>query len=348
MNPQERLEKEREFLKKNRGGKYLGLRVKTIDEFNENFLGLRGLNLLAAAPNVGKTALTIQMAMEVLSIQEDTCLGYFSLEMSEEQIFRRMLLNLSGLNFRSFVFGSSHHPSLFNKGNETFFTKQELESIEEAEKTLLNFGNRLQIIDQSTCSSIDTKTVINYMEKLKSKTGSKRAIVIIDYLQVWPVNPNLRFPSENEADKWRIGEMGKIRDAMRNDPVIVISEARKPSGKDDIWGGDLSDVMGAARGTYTPDVVMLLSQLKPKVLNEVWKKNNMPKVELEESLERTEDKEGLAIKHALSKNGISICKFEVPKVRDGMQKFSILLEFHFHKNRFKNLNWESLKETIDL
>ena len=335
-----------DMLDKHRGNKYLGLKVKTIEEFNEKLLGLRKLNLLAAAPNVGKTALTIQLSLEVLLEQPEACLAYFSLEMSSLEIFTRMNLHLSELNFHTLVFGSQ---KIGNSNNpEAFFTKDEYKKIINSNNTLKQIGNRIQIIDQSICPFIDARNVINYVENLKSKTKCSRAIIIIDYLQVWPFNPNLRFPSENEADKWRIGEMKKIKDAMNEDPVIVISEARKPSGKDDLWGGDLSDVMGSARGTYTPDVVMLLSQIRPKALAKIWDKNHMPKnLDLPEEIEGSEEeKPGLAIKYFLAMQGISLCKLEIPKARDGMHKFSILLEFHFHKNTFKKINWAELGELI--
>lgn len=346
VDTSERINREEKFLEKHRGQKYLGLRVKTIEEFNEKFLGLRGLMLLAAAPNVGKTALTVQTAIEVLATEKDACLAFISLEMSEEQIFRRMLLNLSELNFRSFVFGSQSQQIIDNDGVRAFFELDELKKIKEAENVLKGFKSRLQIIDKQTCPFIDARTVINYVETLKQKTQCSRAIVVIDYLQVWPVSTNIRLP-ENEADKWRIGEMKKIQDALNDDPVIIISEARKPSGKDDLWGGDLSDVMGSARGTYTPDVVMLLSKLKPKSLSSIWEKNNLPKVKIEEGIECADmDKNGLAIENFLEKRGITICKLEIPKARDGMQKFSKLLEFHFQKNIFRNVNWENIKNII--
>ncbi len=332
-----------ELLQKYRGEKYLGLRVKSIEEFNEHLLGLRKLNLLAAAPNVGKTALTIQLGLEALLMEENACLAYFSLEMTSLEIFTRINLYLSELNFRTFMFGSQQQSR--EKNPDAYFTSEEQKKIKNSYETLKRIGDRIQIIDTSTCPFIDAKSVINYVNALKEKTQCTRAIVIIDYLQVWPINPSIRFPSENEADKWRIGEMKKIRDSMGEDPVIVISEARKPSGKDDTWGGDLSDVMGSARGTYTPDIVMLLSQLKPKALAKFWTKNNMPKIEFEEEIECSEDeKAGLAIKNYLSKLGICICKLEVPKARDGMQKFSIMLEYHFQRNLFRKVNWESLKK----
>lgn len=105
LSVRDRLRFEDDFLKSHRGCRYLGLKVKTIDEFNENFLGLRELILLAAAPNVGKTALAVQLAIETLLTEEDCCLAFFSLEMPASTIFRRMILSLSKINFRRYVFG---------------------------------------------------------------------------------------------------------------------------------------------------------------------------------------------------------------------------------------------------
>ena len=84
-------------------------------------------------------------------------------------------------------------------------------------------------------------------------------------------------------------------------------------------------------------------------MSAIWEKNDLPKVKSEEGAECAEnDKNGLAIKNLLARHGIAICKLEVPKARDGMQKFSTLLEFHFHKNIFKNVNWESIKNIIKI
>jgi replicative DNA helicase len=350
VSPEERLKNEEEFLKKYRGQKYLGLRVKTIQEFNEKFLGLRGLILLAAAPNVGKTALTIQIALEVLASEEDASLVYISLEMSEEQIFRRMLLNLSGLNFNSFVFGSQKH-EIDIENRDAFFTKEELNQIKQAENTLKSFGDRLQIIDQSTCPYIDSRIIINHIESIKQRTNNSRIIVIIDYLQVWPTptNPSIRFASENEVDKWRIAEMKKIRDAINDDPIIVISEARKPNPNEEEWGSNLSDVMGSARGTYTPDVVMLFSQITPKAIKKLWSAKKMPTIELSQEHEDLDDKEknGIAITSFLAEHGISFCKLKAPKCRDGMQRFSCTLGFYFQKNIFLSLekiNWKIIEK----
>jgi hypothetical protein len=63
--------------------------------------------------------------------------------------------------------------------------------------------------------------------------------------------------------------MKALRDASGSDPVLVISEARKPFDKDGAWGGGLADVMGSARGTYTPDMVLLLRPWSDAELAEI-------------------------------------------------------------------------------
>lgn len=348
LTAQERLEEQNKFLLQYRGQQYLGLLVKTVDEFNENLLGLRKLILLAAAPNVGKTALTIQLAIEVLQTNPDACLAYFSLEMPAVDIFRRLNLYLAEMSFRDFVFGTGKRPQA--PGQEAYFTENELNKLKKAEEQILEFGKRLQIIDSSTVPYIDSRTIVNYIEEIKRQTGCKRVIVVIDYLQVWPIPQKMGFSSDLEADKWRIGEMKKIRDAINDDPVIVVSEARKPSDKDDIWGGDMSDVMGTARNTYTPDVVTLLSILPPKTIGRIWRIRKLPEIPIDEEYEEIKDKDekaGVAIIPFLASNGISICKLKVPKCRDGMERFNVLYQFNFRKNKFTKVCWNEIENLAE-
>lgn len=330
LSTKERMKKEEAFLSLHKGKKYLGLKTGIIEEFNEYFLGLRGLNLLAAAPNAGKTALAIQLGIDAVMTEDDACLIYVSLEMSADEIFRRMILLLAEVDYRTFVFGK--------------WQESQQEKIVRAQQILAALDERVQILETASCPVLDAKMIAGYVESVKSKTGCKRAIVVVDYLQVWPTNTNTKFLNENEIDKWRIGEMKKLKDALSPDPVIVISEARKPNMKEGTWGGDMSDVMGSARTTYTPDVVMLLTPLRAKNLQMLWSKNKMPSLHSIDIDEGEQEKEGLGIKAFLESQGIALCKLEVPKARDGMKKFSMLLEFHFQKNRFKKLDLELIRK----
>jgi replicative DNA helicase len=334
ISTQDRLAREEVFLTEQKGKKYLGLKTRFVEEFNECFLGLRGLNLLAAAPNTGKTALAVQIGLDVLLTERDVCLVYVSLEMSAEEIFRRMILSLAEVDYRSFVFGLDEESCH--------------EKITKAKQVLSALNERMQILEIGATSLLDAKIIISYVESLKIRTGCERVLVVIDYLQVWPMSSKVKCFNENEMDKWRIGEMKKLKDALSPDPVLVISEARKPSMKDSSWGGDLSDVMGSARMTYTPDVVMLLSALKPKSLQALWEDHHLPflKEDIVESDEGESDKKGLRIRRFLENQGIALCKLEVPKARDGMKKFSVILEFHYQKNTFKKPNFVEIRKKI--
>lgn len=313
-----------------RGKKYLGLCQKTIPEIDEKLLGLRKLLLMAAGPNVGKTALTIQLSLDILKNHNETCLVYISLEMSSMDILMRMFCNLSRLDYQTFIFGSNNQNMELMQS--AYFTREEWENIEKAKKCLGTIGDRIQIIDASQAEFLDSKKAISFINALKGKTGSKRVIVVIDYLQVWPISVGVKLFTENEMDKWRIGEIKKIRDAINDDPVIVISEARKPSSGESNWCNGLSDVMGSARTTYSPDGVMLV---KPLSSEEVCKLINGGILKDKNQIN--------LIEKVLSEKGISICEFEFIKGRDGMQRFSIYLEFQYRKNMFKTTCKERLK-----
>lgn len=336
----ERIESHKAMLAKCRGKKHLGLRVKKITEFNDKMLGLRKLILLAAGPNVGKTALTIQLGVEVLLEHPEACLVYVSLEMDKDEIIRRINLYLSGLDHDTYVLGSSQSEGI--DGYQNFFTPEELRKINEATKNLTDIGDRLQILDAS--HHINSETIIEYVERLKAETKSTRVIVVIDYLQCWSLPQDMRFTSDLEADKWRIGEMKKIRDAVNiehQNPVIVISEARKPSDSDEAWGGDLSDIMGAAKNVYTPDAVLLLNPLQPKQLATLWDKHSFPEFTYDE-VDNKKNNKGFPkdnnIKEFLAHKGIALCYLKMEKARDGMKKFNTILAFHFQKNTFKRFD----------
>jgi hypothetical protein len=339
-----RLESLDEKLKKVRGQAYLGLCQKTITEIDNKLLGLRKFILLAAAPNIGKTALTIQLAIDILRNHEEACLIFFSLEMQESDIFTRMYCNLSQMDYKTFVLGRGGNNR--KEDPSAHHSTEELKAIESARTELAKIGNRLQIVDASRILSLDSKKAISFINEIKEKTKTTRAIVVIDYLQVWPIPEGRRFASEVEIDKWRIEEIKKIRDGINDDPVIAISEARKPQG-DSKWAGDMSDVMGTARCTYSPDAVFLFSQLDYKDISSLWatdwKIGKYQRNGTGPGHNKPSDGDIEKVCDYLENNGISLCRLDMPKGRDGMQKFSVLLEFHYRKNIFKPANFAKIK-----
>jgi len=118
--------------------------------------------------------------------------------------------------------------------------------------------------------------------------------------------------------------MKSLRDATEGDAVLVISEARKPSGSGDTWAGEMADVMGSARGLYTPDIVFLFLPLKDA---EIAKAYGV-------STENTKAVENL--KAAMTKKGIAHNRLKIVKGRDGVERISIDLTFWYQESRFEH------------
>lgn len=70
----------------------------------------------------------------------------------------------------------------------------------------------------------------------------------------------------------------------------------------------------------------------------------MPSITYREGGNELEDsKDPSNIKGFLAHHGIAICNLKMPKARDGMKKFNILLAFHFYKNKFSQINWLDIR-----
>ena len=103
--------------------------------------------------------------------------------------------------------------------------------------------------------------------------------------------------------------MKTLRDATEGGAVLVISEARKPSGSAESWGEELAEVMGSARGTYTPDAVFLFKALT--------------------------EKEAGQNKEALERKGEAHYRLRIAKGRDGFQKKDLELVFRYRRATFE-------------
>jgi len=120
--------------------------------------------------------------------------------------------------------------------------------------------------------------------------------------------------------------MRQMRDYLENDDaVMVISEARKPSGDGGKWGAALADIMGAARGGYAPDMVFLIGPFSDEELAEEFGLYEGSKMD-EEAVEKKRD--------ALQEEGLSLLKLKIAKGRDGVTRKEIPLTFRFRRSDF--------------
>jgi hypothetical protein len=240
--------------------------------------------------------------------------------MSRWDILTRFLSRLAGLDWHTIVFGSG-----FGTNAQTF-TKEEFERLEQAHSTLLDIGGRIRILDDKNFPAPTLEKVLDQIEDLKVSSGASRVFVLVDYLQVWPVPEPLMkmLRTDLEADKWRIGQMKELRDGVGSEnAVFVNSEARKPSDAQE-WAGDMASVMGAARGTYTPDMVLLLNPLSNEELGKLDGKKGDDASEAGKKARETDAEEGFARQ-----------RLSIVKGRDGVQRGRVDLRFHFRQSRFE-------------
>ena len=210
----------------------------------ECLLGLRGLVLLGAPTNLGKTILALQLAIDALRNHPETCCIFLSLEMHVDDLMTRACCRAVSEDWKAFVL----------QGTD--------EKIERAETSMSAIWERLIIVDRDDFDE-DEGTVLRLIEELKLKTGCERILLVVDYLQVWepPVTVEQAFRTDVEADRWRIEAMKRMKNTLRrDDALLVISEMRKrdQSNKERYR---VEDLMGSARLGHAADTVLLWHSL---------------------------------------------------------------------------------------
>ena len=161
------------------------------------------LIILASRPTLGKSSLALNMAANT-AINQNVAVGFFSLEMSKDQIVDRLISSLSGVDLWRLRTGR-----LSSEGEENDFTK-----IRQA----LDILSRAPIyIDDAAASNVLQIKAMS--RRLQAEKGL--GLVIIDYLQlVEPLNP-VASPVQ------QVSENSRALKAMAkelNIPVLVISQ----------------------------------------------------------------------------------------------------------------------------
>jgi hypothetical protein len=309
------------YLNTCRGRALIGLRTG-MPWLDERTLGLRGLTAVGASPGLGKTAWLSQLGLNVVRHNDDAIFVLVSLEMSRDSLYARLVCNQAGVDWKTLVLGS---PSLRGNANGPWFTPQDNARIVEANAALAGdgLGSRVFILDQEALGpDFTAQTVLAHVEQAKAATQKTRALIGVDYLQLLPA-PDL---ADLEADRHRVQFLKKLLAGTRTaanpagDCVFVISEIRKPSGKQH-WHGQLADFMGSARLPYALDAAFLFRRLEgggAEAHSFDWSAVGVPSPS-EESFAQAE---------------VAPILLELVKGRDGFMQGSIGLAFEYTEARF--------------
>lgn len=316
-------------LKPFRNRDMIGLRTGQ-SELDRRTLGLRGLNIFGAKPGAGKTAYSIELALGICQhhAENDAVVVILCLDMDRFDLYRRIQCNLCQLGWKVLMFGSPNETRL--PGSD--FSQVHADRLAEGKKKLEKneVGKRVMILDHSLIGEhLTAQRIAAIVQEHKAKAGAKRALLMVDYLQLLPVPDEVTAAGDVTADKHRIRMVQEALEASRTaenplgDTALVISEARKPPNAKIGWGDSMSDVMGSARISYAADAVLLYREMSNNEIGAYYGKSD-----------------ATASQHhrqQLLKQGIVPIMLILEKGRDGMTRGHWGAEFHFQESRFVEL-----------
>ncbi|AAZ68605.1 replicative DNA helicase [Ehrlichia canis] len=236
------IKKKIEFAKNNEGvlqGVSVGFR--DLDQLL-NGLQKSDLLILAARPSMGKTALALNMALNACKILSNSSqyngqhIGFFSLEMSAEQLASRVIAIESDV---------SSYKALSGK-----ISGEELKKVIDASTKVCSLP--LIIDDSSSISISSLRTRIRRMHQLYNLEA-----VFIDYLQL--VKGTTKRSGEN-----RVQEVSEVTQGLKsiakelNIPVVALSQLSRLVEQRDDKKPQLSDLRDSGSIEQDADVVMFL------------------------------------------------------------------------------------------
>ncbi|RJQ37823.1 replicative DNA helicase [Candidatus Parcubacteria bacterium] len=196
------------------------------------------LIILAARPSLGKTSLSLDIARNV-ALKEQKPVGYFSLEMSREQVIDRLVAGQAGISLWKLRTGR-----LSDQGEDNDFVR-----IRNAMETLSNIP--LYIDDVASPTVMQIRAMARRLQAEHGDLG----LVVVDYLQL--------IRGDNAEN--RVQEVSEISRSLKalakelNVPVMALSqlsravEMRGPSSKP-----KLSDLRESGSIEQDADVVMFI------------------------------------------------------------------------------------------
>lgn len=193
------------------------------------------LNIIAARPSMGKTALAMNIA-QFGGRDKNASVLIFSIEMPKEQIIQRMLSAESGIDL-----------SRLSRG---LIDSAEFEKVSQACKTLSK--RNIYINDSTTLSAMDFR---GRCRRFKNRHPDL-ALVVVDYLQL--------MSSGEKRNEGRVQEVSDISRMLKaaaremNCPVIALSQLSREAEKRTDKKPQLSDLRDSGAIEQDADVVMMM------------------------------------------------------------------------------------------
>ena len=226
-----------EELKPGNDGKLVKLGFPKLDQMLAGGLKQGSLNILAARPAMGKTALAINMAANVAANNKPVAI--FSLEMSKQEVAKR------------FMSASMNRP-LTQILYQRKMTPEDKREINNAVVKLSDFP---VYIDDT--SDINPVTMKSKLTELRSRPESSPALVVVDYLQL------MSLPGSNKSRNEEVTTISRQLKLLAKEfgiPIIALSQLSRGAAKRDDHTPQLSDLRDSGAIEQDADTVMFIDR----------------------------------------------------------------------------------------
>lgn len=215
---------------------YSGLSTgyKTINKVIGGFISSQVV-ILAARPGIGKTSLALNLALSTAKINKENII-IFSLEMSSQELYNRMLSNESKIDMYKYKYGK--------------LDDNELVKNNDSRKKITDLN--IFINDNSLMKVSDIKNDCYRLERENGKVG----LVIIDYLQL--IEPGYRAESKYAQTTQISRELKQLAKDL-NVCVLALSQLSREVESRKNKKPQLSDLRDSGAIEQDADIVGLLS-----------------------------------------------------------------------------------------
>ena len=192
------------------------------------------LNIVAARPSMGKTALALNIA-QYASVRKKVPVLVFSLEMGAEQLVQRLLGSEARINIHDLRTGTFHENAW--------------ESLAEAAGVLAQAP--LYIDDSSVLSTLELRARCRRFKALYPELG----LIVVDYLQL------MSMPRRLESKQQEVAEISRALKAVARElevPVVALSQLSRAVESRNDKRPMLSDLRDSGAIEQDADLVVLL------------------------------------------------------------------------------------------
>lgn len=168
-----------------------------------------GLFIVGAAPSTGKTTLLKQMGDQVVASNQDAACLFISLEQSKEELRIKTLSRLSGVENRDIM------RERLNPGDpDNAWAK-----VKTAKASFAKYADRMVILEGDRNTTPDKIRLAAI--QLRQKTQAARLLIIVDYLQIVPVEG--RFTDTRQKVDFVVSELRRVARDLQ--AVLLVASA---------------------------------------------------------------------------------------------------------------------------